>query len=60
MCTLIEEALQLHEVHQGMLAVSLKVDIDTNHYLSLAYTLCVAEPYLQIAPDPEQFYRYTG
>lgn len=38
MSTLKEEALQLHEVHQGKLAVSLKVDIETKHDLSLAYT----------------------
>ena len=55
-----EEALQLHEVHQGKLAVSLKVDIETKHDLSLAYTPGVAEPCLKIAQDREQVYRYTG
>ena len=55
-----EEALQLHEVHQGKLAVSLKVDIETKHDLSLAYTPGVAEPCLEIAQDREQVYRYTG
>ena len=60
MSTLKEEALQLHEVHQGKLAVSLKVDIETKHYLSLAYTPGVAEPCLEIAQDREQVYRYTG
>ena len=60
MSTLKEEALQLHEVHQGKLAVSLKVDIDTKHDLSLAYTPGVAEPCLEIAQDREQVYRYTG
>ena len=38
MSTLKEEALQLHKVHQGKLAVSLKVDIETKHDLSLAYS----------------------
>ena len=38
MSTLKEETLQLHEVHRGKLAVSLKVDIETKHDLSLAYT----------------------
>lgn len=60
MSTLKEEALQLHEVHQGKLAVSLKVDIETKHDLSLAYTPGVAEPCLEIAQDWEQVYRYTG
>lgn len=60
MSTLKEEALQLHEVHQGKLAVSLKVDIETKHALSLAYTPGVAEPCLEIAQDREQVYRYTG
>lgn len=60
MSTLKEEALQLHEVHQGKLAVSLKVDIETKHNLSLAYTPGVAEPCLEIAQDREQVYRYTG
>lgn len=60
MGTLKEEALQLHEVHQGKLAVSLKVDIETKHDLSLAYTPGVAEPCLEIAQDREQVYRYTG
>ena len=57
MSTLKEEALQLH---QGKLAVSLKVDIETKHDLSLAYTPGVAEPCLEIAQDREQVYRYTG
>lgn len=60
MSTLKEEALQMHEVHQGKLAVSLKVDIETKHDLSLAYTPGVAEPCLEIAQDREQVYRYTG
>ena len=60
MSTLKEEALQLHEMHQGKLAVSLKVDIETKHDLSLAYTPGVAEPCLEIAQDREQVYRYTG
>ena len=60
MSTLKEEALQLHEVHQGKLAVSLKVDIETKHDLSLAYTPGVAEPCLEIAQYREQVYRYTG
>ena len=60
MSTLKEEDLQLHEVHQGKLAVSLKVDIETKHDLSLAYTPGVAEPCLEIAQDREQVYRYTG
>lgn len=60
MSTLKEEALQLHEVHQGKLAVSLKVDIETKHDLSLAYTPGVAEPCLEITQDREQVYRYTG
>lgn len=60
MSTLKEKALQLHEVHQGKLAVSLKVDIETKHDLSLAYTPGVAEPCLEIAQDREQVYRYTG
>ena len=60
MSTLKEEGLQLHEVHQGKLAVSLKVDIETKHDLSLAYTPGVAEPCLEIAQDREQVYRYTG
>lgn len=60
MSTLKEEALQLHEVHQGKLAVSLKVGIETKHDLSLAYTPGVAEPCLEIAQDREQVYRYTG
>lgn len=60
MSALKEEALQLHEVHQGKLAVSLKVDIETKHDLSLAYTPGVAEPCLEIAQDREQVYRYTG
>ena len=40
--------------------MSLKVDIETKHDLSLAYTPGVAEPCLKIAQDREQVYRYTG
>ena len=40
--------------------MSLKVDIETKHDLSLAYTPGVAEPCLEIAQDREQVYRYTG
>ncbi len=48
-------------MHQGKLAVSLKVDIETKSMICLwRIRRGVAEPCLEIAQDREQVYRYTG
>ncbi|MBS2126190.1 NAD-dependent malic enzyme ['Fragaria x ananassa' phyllody phytoplasma] len=54
-----EKALELHEKHQGKLAIVSKVKVENLNDLSLAYTPGVAEPCLRIKANPEDVYRYT-
>lgn len=53
-------SLEMHEVHQGKVAVASKVDVKTMDDLSTAYTPGVAEPCRRIAANPEDVYRYTA
>ncbi|RIV21077.1 NAD-dependent malic enzyme [Alicyclobacillaceae bacterium I2511] len=55
-----EEALELHRVHQGKLAVQSKVKVETAKDLSLAYSPGVAEPCMEIHRDREKIYEYTA
>lgn len=53
-------ALELHEKHQGKIAVVSKVDVADSVDLSVAYTPGVAEPCRKIAENKEAVYRYTS
>lgn len=58
--TLREEALELHRVNQGKLAVSPKVKVETAKDLTLAYSPGVAEPCKEIYSDKHKVYDYTA
>ncbi|MDK9712166.1 MAG: NADP-dependent malic enzyme [Acidaminobacter sp.] len=53
-------ALELHEKHQGKIAVVSKVEVADSVDLSVAYTPGVAEPCRKIAENKEEVYRYTS
>lgn len=55
-----EEALELHRVNRGKVAVHSKVKVKDGHDLSLAYSPGVAEPCKEIAKNPELIYKYTN
>jgi len=55
-----EQALELHEKHQGKIEVVSKVPLSSRADLALAYTPGVAEPCKEIHRDPEAVYRYTA
>jgi malate dehydrogenase (oxaloacetate-decarboxylating) len=54
-----QEALLLHEQHQGKLEIHSKVPLETRRDLSRAYTPGVAEVCRAIQKDRNQAYRYT-
>ncbi len=58
--TLRDEALELHRIHQGKLAVQAKVKVENAKDLSLAYSPGVAEPCKEIHRDKEKVYEYTA
>ncbi|ASS74510.1 NAD-dependent malic enzyme [Tumebacillus algifaecis] len=58
--SLREDALELHRVHQGKLAVTAKVPVSNARDLSLAYSPGVAEPCKEIHKTPERVYDYTA
>ena len=60
MGNLREEALRMHEEHQGKLGVCSKVEVENRKDLSLAYSPGVAEPCIEIKKNPETVYKYTG
>lgn len=55
-----EEALKLHEEHQGKIEVISKVPVNDGYDLSLAYTPGVAEPCKEIFENPDNVYKYTN
>lgn len=55
-----EEALELHRVNRGKVAVTSKVKVQDARDLSLAYSPGVAEPCKEIANDASLSYRYTN
>lgn len=55
-----EEALELHRIHQGKLAVQAKVKVENARDLSLAYSPGVAEPCKEIHLDKQKAYEYTA
>ncbi|MGE5605800.1 MAG: NAD(P)-dependent malic enzyme [Bacteroidota bacterium] len=55
-----EEALELHSLHRGKLAVVSKVPVRNGQELSLAYSPGVAEPCKEIAANPILSYQYTN
>ncbi len=55
-----EQALKLHESHQGKIALKSKVKIASREDLCLAYTPGVAEPCLRIHSNKDDVYRYTS
>ena len=60
MNTIQEESLKLHKELKGKIEVCSKVEVNTPHDLSLAYTPGVAEPCLVIAKNPSAVYDYTA
>ena len=54
-----EEALKLHEKHQGKIHTELNCEINTMDDMSVVYTPGVAEPCRKIAENEEDVYRYT-
>ena len=60
MSTIQEESLKLHKELKGKIEVCSKVEVNSPHDLSLAYTPGVAEPCLAIAKDPDSVYEYTS
>lgn len=55
-----EDALELHRIHQGKLAVQPKVKVENARDLSLAYSPGVAEPCKEIHLDKQKAYDYTA
>lgn len=55
-----EDALELHRVNRGKVAVISKVPVRDNRDLSLAYSPGVAEPCKEIEINPELSYQYTN
>ena len=53
-------ALEMHENHQGKIAVAPKVRVENRDDLSTAYTPGVAEPCRRIAANRDDVYRYTA
>lgn len=60
MSTIQEESLKLHKELKGKIEVCSKVEVNSPHDLSLAYTPGVAEPCLAIAKNPDSVYEYTS
>lgn len=58
--SLRDEALELHRINQGKLAVTAKVQVQNARDLSLAYSPGVAEPCKEIHLDREKTYEYTA
>ena len=54
-----EEALKLHEKHQGKIHTELNCEINTMDDMSVVYTPGVAEPCRKTAENEEDVYRYT-
>lgn len=54
-----QEALKVHEKAKGKLEIQLKVPLEENHDLSLAYTPGVAQPCREIAKNKDDVYKYT-
>lgn len=52
-------ALELHQKNAGKISVALKVPVDNDYALALAYTPGVAEPCRVIHDHPEKVYDYT-
>ncbi len=55
-----EDALDLHRINQGKVAVVSKVTVQDARDLSLAYSPGVAEPCKEIAKEPNLSYLYTN
>jgi malate dehydrogenase (oxaloacetate-decarboxylating) len=55
-----EDALELHRINRGKVAVASKVKLDDSRDLSLAYSPGVAEPCKAIAQNAELCYEYTN
>ena len=55
-----EDALELHKVNRGKVAVVSKVKVENARDLSLAYSPGVAEPCKEIAANPELSFSYTN
>lgn len=58
--TLRDEALLLHRLHHGKIAIASKVPLANQRDLTLAYTPGVAEPCREIAREADLAYEYTA
>ncbi|MBI5413533.1 NADP-dependent malic enzyme [Candidatus Peregrinibacteria bacterium] len=54
-----KKSLEMRAKHKGKLEVRLKIPLDNNEDLSVAYTPGVAAPCVEIAKNPELAYKYT-
>ncbi|MDF2840465.1 MAG: NAD-dependent malic enzyme [Clostridia bacterium] len=57
--SIYDESLKFHEEKRGKIEVISRVEVDTAHSMSLAYTPGVAQPCLEIQKDPDKAYLYT-
>lgn len=57
--TIYERSVKLHEVAKGKISTEVKVPLNTQEHLSLAYTPGVAEPCREIERNPERAYDLT-
>jgi malate dehydrogenase (oxaloacetate-decarboxylating) len=55
-----EDALELHRINRGKVAIASKVKLEDSRDLSLAYSPGVAEPCKEITDNPELSYEYTN
>ncbi len=55
-----EEALKLHEAHQGKISVASRVPVKSRDDMSIAYTPGVAQPCREIHKDRKNVYKYTS
>jgi malate dehydrogenase (oxaloacetate-decarboxylating) len=57
--SIYDESLKFHEEKRGKIEVVSRVEVDSSHSMSLAYTPGVAQPCLEIQKDPDKAYIYT-
>ncbi len=58
--SIYDDALEMHEKYVGKISVISKVQVNSMHDLSMAYSPGVAEPCRRIQEDPMLRYKYTS
>jgi len=58
--SIYDDALEMHEKYVGKISVISKVQVNSMHDLSMAYSPGVAEPCRRIQKDPMLRYKYTS